>query len=243
MQLLADIAAAIATYEATHHSRATPAGAFFPATAGGATSTFPATTPATARGSGAPFPATAHEVGAPFPATARGGTSPFPATGAPPPLPFITASYAQGLDGSMCGPLGAQGPRLLLSGAAAMALTHRLRAAHGAILVGVGTILADDPKLNVRLAPGPSPVPVVIDSTLRTPVDCQMLQVVSGGAWGGGGGGCGGGGIGGGGGRGCGGESDHAGRAIIITLRQTLDSPAGARRANRLRAHGATVLG
>eukprot|EP00900_Chrysochromulina_parva_P016857 jgi/Chrpa1/25172/Chrysochromulina_OHIO_Genome00010096-RA len=49
------------------------------------------------------------------------------------------------------GPLGASGPRLLLSGRESMTLTHGLRAVHEAIMVGSGTLLADDPQLTVRL--------------------------------------------------------------------------------------------
>jgi 3,4-dihydroxy 2-butanone 4-phosphate synthase/GTP cyclohydrolase II len=61
------------------------------------------------------------------------------------------------------------GQPLALSGQQSLTLTHALRAAHDAILIGVGTLLADDPLLTVRLAPAPTPSPLVLDSTLRTP--------------------------------------------------------------------------
>ena len=54
--------------------------------------------------------------------------------------------------------------------------THQLRARHEAILVGVGTILTDDPRLTVRLVAGPDPQPVVLDSRLRFPKDARMLN-------------------------------------------------------------------
>lgn len=86
--------------------------------------------------------------------------------------PLVTVSYAQSLDGSIAETPGAP---LLLSGSRSLALTHRLRAAHDAILVGIGTVLADDPRLNVRLASGRSPVPVVLDSRLRLPRDSRLV--------------------------------------------------------------------
>ncbi len=56
------------------------------------------------------------------------------------------------------------------------ALTHALRAAHDAILIGVGTLLADNPRLTVRLVEGSNPQPVVLDSHLRTPLEAAILN-------------------------------------------------------------------
>src|SRR5262245_20564673 len=86
--------------------------------------------------------------------------------------PFVTLAYAQSLDGSIT---IARGQRYALSGPDALRLTHTLRARHDAILVGVGTVLADDPELRVRLVDGPSPQPVVVDSRLRTPATAKLL--------------------------------------------------------------------
>jgi len=87
--------------------------------------------------------------------------------------PFVTLSYAQSLDGSIA---SRSGHPLTLSGPQSLVLTHRLRAAHDAILVGIGTVLADDPRLNVRLAAGPDPQPVVVDSRLRFPPYANLLR-------------------------------------------------------------------
>jgi 3,4-dihydroxy 2-butanone 4-phosphate synthase/GTP cyclohydrolase II len=86
--------------------------------------------------------------------------------------PFVTLSYAQSLDGSIGA--GDGGP-LSLSGAQSLRITHALRAAHDAILVGIGTVLADDPRLTVRLVEGPQPQPVVVDSHLRFPPSARLL--------------------------------------------------------------------
>ena len=86
--------------------------------------------------------------------------------------PFVTLSYAQSLDGSIAAQPGAP---TRLSGPAAMAMTHALRAEHDAILVGIGTVLADNPRLTVRLVDGASPRPVVLDSKLRMPPDSHLM--------------------------------------------------------------------
>ncbi len=87
--------------------------------------------------------------------------------------PLVTLSYAQSLDGSIA---SRRGIRTLLSGPESLELTHRLRACHDAILVGIGTILADDPSLTVRLVEGKNPQPVILDSTLCFPLNAKMLQ-------------------------------------------------------------------
>jgi GTP cyclohydrolase II len=95
------------------------------------------------------------------------------ASAAPSPLPFVTLSYAQSLDGSLT---AARGAPTALSCAATLTFTHQLRAAHAALLVGVGTLLSDDPSLTVRLCAGASPVAVVVDAALRTPPGCRAVR-------------------------------------------------------------------
>ncbi len=87
--------------------------------------------------------------------------------------PLVTLSYAQSLDGSIA---DRPGRPLSLSGSQCMTLTHGLRASHDAILVGIGTVLADNPRLNVRLVTGESPQPVIVDSRLRFPPYANLLR-------------------------------------------------------------------
>jgi len=87
--------------------------------------------------------------------------------------PLVTLTYAQSLDGSIA---ARPGHPLTISGPRSQTFTHSLRAAHDAILVGIGTVLADNPRLSVRLVPGRSPQPVVLDSRLRFPSYAHLLQ-------------------------------------------------------------------
>ena len=68
--------------------------------------------------------------------------------------PFVTLSYAQSLDGSLTTRQGTSYP---ISAPASLTMTHSLRAAHSAILVGIGTVLADDPALTVGSPRGTVP--------------------------------------------------------------------------------------
>ncbi|MDJ1156934.1 bifunctional diaminohydroxyphosphoribosylaminopyrimidine deaminase/5-amino-6-(5-phosphoribosylamino)uracil reductase RibD [Chelatococcus sp. SYSU_G07232] len=88
--------------------------------------------------------------------------------------PAVTVKLARTADGYAA---RLSGERLLITGAAANARVHLMRAHADAILVGVGTVLADDPQLTVRL-PGlehRSPVRVVLDSALRTPLTARLV--------------------------------------------------------------------
>ena len=87
--------------------------------------------------------------------------------------PYVTLAYAQSLDGSITTD---RGRPLALSGPESLTMTHRLRSQHQALLVGIGTVLADDPRLTVRRVPGAHPRPIVADSCLRFPTDARMLR-------------------------------------------------------------------
>jgi riboflavin-specific deaminase-like protein len=82
-------------------------------------------------------------------------------------------SYAQSLDGSIA--MNRRKP-FILSGSESQVLTHRLRAAHDAILVGINTVMVDNPYLTVRLAEGQSPLPIVLDSQLKIPLDSNLFK-------------------------------------------------------------------
>jgi 5-amino-6-(5-phosphoribosylamino)uracil reductase/diaminohydroxyphosphoribosylaminopyrimidine deaminase/5-amino-6-(5-phosphoribosylamino)uracil reductase len=86
--------------------------------------------------------------------------------------PSVTISYAQTLDGRIA---ARDGSSQWISGPESLAFTHALRAGHDAIMVGVGTVLQDNPRLTVRLAPGRDPLRVLVDSALRTPAHSAVL--------------------------------------------------------------------
>ena len=87
--------------------------------------------------------------------------------------PFVTLSYAQSWDGSIT---TRTGDTLALSGTEATRLTHQLRSLHDGILVGIGTVLSDDPQLTVRDWPGANPQPIVLDSRLRMPTTARLCR-------------------------------------------------------------------
>jgi len=77
---------------------------------------------------------------------------------------FLLGRIAQSLDGRIA---TANGASRWISGAEDIIHTHRLRALFDAIVVGAGTVAADDPQLTTREVAGPSPVRVVIDTDRR----------------------------------------------------------------------------
>jgi len=80
--------------------------------------------------------------------------------------PLITLTYAQSMDGRIA---TVTGDSQWISGPQTLRLAHELRDRHEAIMVGVGTVIADDPQLTCRIDGGRNPHRVVLDTTLRTP--------------------------------------------------------------------------
>ena len=92
---------------------------------------------------------------------------------APADRPFVVAQLGQSLDGRVA---TLDGESRWINGPAALDHLHRLRAAVDAVVVGTGTVLADDPELTVRRVPGRSPARVVIDPRGRVPRAARCLQ-------------------------------------------------------------------
>jgi diaminohydroxyphosphoribosylaminopyrimidine deaminase/5-amino-6-(5-phosphoribosylamino)uracil reductase len=89
-------------------------------------------------------------------------------------FPFVCLKLAASLDGKIA---TSSGDSTWITGAASRALVHSLRSRVDAVMVGIGTVLSDDPQLTARLHPGANknPLRVIVDSTLRTPLRSRLL--------------------------------------------------------------------
>lgn len=89
-------------------------------------------------------------------------------------MPFVALKTASTLDGKIA---SRTGDSKWITGEASRAYVHTLRHRYQAIMVGVGTVIADDPMLTARLpVPALDPIPVVVDSRLRIPDTARVLS-------------------------------------------------------------------
>ena len=89
---------------------------------------------------------------------------------------YLTLKLAISLDGRIATRTGAS---KWITGPESRLRVQALRASHDAVMVGVNTVLADDPRLTVRDIPGRSPVRVIVDSKLRIPTTAQVVQTAT----------------------------------------------------------------
>lgn len=87
--------------------------------------------------------------------------------------PSITLTYAQSIDGCIATETGQPTD---ISNQHTRVFSHQLRSLHDGILVGVTTVLVDNPRLTTRHAPGSHPRPIIVDSRLRTPLDANLMR-------------------------------------------------------------------
>ena len=90
--------------------------------------------------------------------------------------PFVVMKYAMTLDGKIA---CATGDSKWVTGEITRAQVHRMRGRYRGIMVGIGTVLADDPMLNCRVEGGVDPVRIICDSNLHIPLESQIVKTAS----------------------------------------------------------------
>ncbi len=88
-------------------------------------------------------------------------------------LPYVHVKIAQSLDGFIAGPRGAN---RWITSVPSRTRVHEWRAEYDAVLVGAGTILADNPRLTTRLVPGRDPAAIVLDGRLSIPLSADIFK-------------------------------------------------------------------
>lgn len=87
--------------------------------------------------------------------------------------PFVVVSYAQSIDGCLA---KERGMPYLISGNKSKLQTHQIRGFCDGILVGIGTVISDNPKLTTRYKQGSDPIPVLLDSELKCPPNASLFE-------------------------------------------------------------------
>ncbi len=91
-------------------------------------------------------------------------------------FPYVALKYAMTADGKIATVSGAS---KWITGETARAHVQTLRHRYSGIIVGIGTVLADDPMLNCRLEGGVNPLRIICDSQLRTPVESALCRTAN----------------------------------------------------------------
>lgn len=86
--------------------------------------------------------------------------------------PYVAMKYAMTLDGKICTHIG---DSKWITGEKSREHVHFLRKKYSSIMVGIGTVLADNPMLNCRIEEGVDPVRIICDSKLNIPLDCNIV--------------------------------------------------------------------
>ena len=89
-------------------------------------------------------------------------------------MPFVTLKLAQTIDGRIATDTG---DARWISSEKSRKLAHKLRGTHDVVLIGVGTVMADNPQLTVRNVKGRNPQRIIVDSNLKIPLDSQKNKV------------------------------------------------------------------
>jgi diaminohydroxyphosphoribosylaminopyrimidine deaminase/5-amino-6-(5-phosphoribosylamino)uracil reductase len=89
---------------------------------------------------------------------------------------YLTLKLALSLDGRIATRSGAS---KWITSPESRLRVQALRAAHDAVMVGINTVLADNPRLTVRDVPGRSPTRLIVDSKLRLPISSQLVQTAT----------------------------------------------------------------
>ncbi len=87
--------------------------------------------------------------------------------------PFVTLKYAMTVDGKIA---SSGGDSKWITGEEARTFAHRLRRQHDGIIVGIGTVLKDDPELTTRMVRGKNPVRIILDCRLRIPLTAAAIN-------------------------------------------------------------------